>query len=57
MKQRSVTPYIQALVSAILFGMSTPLAKLLLGETEPIALAALLYLGSGYIGDGHSFIA
>ena len=30
-----------------LFGASTPLAKLLLGEISPIVLAGLLYLGSG----------
>lgn len=37
-----------ALASAILFGASTPLAKLLLGEgISPWLLAGLLYLGSG----------
>ncbi|HKC43781.1 MAG TPA: DMT family transporter [Burkholderiales bacterium] len=36
-----------ALASAALFGVSTPLAKLLLGEVSPVVLAALLYLGSG----------
>ena len=36
-----------ALVSAALFGASTPLAKLLLGVTEPWLLAGLLYLGAG----------
>lgn len=36
-----------ALVSAALFGASTPLAKLLLGEISPLLLAAILYLGSG----------
>ena len=35
------------LVSAALFGASTPLAKLLLGEMPPLLLAAVLYLGSG----------
>jgi drug/metabolite transporter (DMT)-like permease len=33
--------------AALLFGASTPLAKLLLGSTSPWLLAALLYLGSG----------
>jgi drug/metabolite transporter (DMT)-like permease len=47
MKRSHLTPYLQALLSALLFGMSTPLAKLFLGEIEPIPLAALLYLGSG----------
>jgi drug/metabolite transporter (DMT)-like permease len=36
-----------ALLAAALFGASTPFAKLLLGQTQPILLAALLYLGSG----------
>jgi drug/metabolite transporter (DMT)-like permease len=36
-----------ALISAALFGASTPLAKLLLGEVKPLLLAAILYLGSG----------
>jgi len=38
---------LQALLAAILFGVSAPLAKLLLGEIEPVPLAAFLYLGSG----------
>ncbi len=37
----------QALIAALLFGASAPLARLLLGEIEPVLLAALLYLGSG----------
>jgi drug/metabolite transporter (DMT)-like permease len=36
-----------ALGAAILFGASTPLAKLLLGGISPWMLAGLLYLGSG----------
>ena len=36
-----------ALASALLFGASTPLAKRLVGETHPVFLAGLLYLGSG----------
>ena len=36
-----------ALASAALFGASTPVAKLLLGVTDPLLLAGLLYLGSG----------
>lgn len=36
-----------ALLAALLFGASTPLAKLLLGEMTPVLLAGLLYLGSG----------
>lgn len=48
MIQRSrVYPMVQALLAAILFGASAPVAKLLLGEVEPVYLAAFLYLGSG----------
>jgi drug/metabolite transporter (DMT)-like permease len=36
-----------ALGSAFLFGASTPIAKLLLGVTDPLLLAGLLYLGPG----------
>src|SRR5581483_2987398 len=36
-----------ALASAVLFGASTPLAKLLLGSIDPWLLAGLLYLGAG----------
>ena len=36
-----------ALVSAALFGASTPLAKVLLRDVDPLLLAGLLYLGSG----------
>ncbi|HEX9172273.1 MAG TPA: DMT family transporter [Telluria sp.] len=38
---------IHALLAAILFGASAPLAKTLLGEIAPVMLAALLYPGSG----------
>lgn len=38
---------ISALLAAMLFGASTPLAKLLLGEITPLLLASVLYLGSG----------
>ena len=41
-------PFIfQALLAAIFFGASAPIAKLLLGDTAPIFLAAFLYIGSG----------
>ncbi len=36
-----------ALGAALLFGVSAPLAKVLLAQTSPWLLAALLYLGSG----------
>ena len=38
-----------ALAAAILFGLSTPLAKVLLGGLSPWMLAGLLYLGSGVV--------
>lgn len=46
MKSISAAPLI-ALAAAALFGISTPLAKLLIGDVSPVMLAALLYLGSG----------
>jgi drug/metabolite transporter (DMT)-like permease len=36
-----------ALGAAVLFGLSTPIAKTLAGEMPPLLLAGLLYLGSG----------
>src|SRR5215471_17054519 len=36
-----------ALLSALLFGASTPAAKTLLGATDPVVLAGLLYCGAG----------
>jgi drug/metabolite transporter (DMT)-like permease len=41
------TAILAALVAALLFGASTPFAKLLAGDVPPILLAGLLYLGSG----------
>ncbi len=40
-------PVLAALSAAILFGGSTPLAKVLVNQASPILLAGLLYLGSG----------
>ena len=37
-----------ALASAVLFGASTPFAKLLLGSVDPWLMAGLLYLGAGF---------
>lgn len=34
-------------MAAVLFGVSTPFAKLLIGELSPVLLGGLLYLGSG----------
>jgi drug/metabolite transporter (DMT)-like permease len=47
MNRQNLSPFLQALAAAVLFGMSAPFAKLFLGEVEPIILAAFLYLGSG----------
>lgn len=44
MRRRAI---VYALLSAALFGASTPFAKLLVGAMPPLALAGLLYLGSG----------
>ena len=44
MSLKSAAP---ALAAALLFGASTPLAKLLGAELPPVLLAGLLYLGSG----------
>src|SRR5438067_8818866 len=44
MRRRAIA---YALLSAALFGASTPLAKLLVGAINPLALAGVLYLGSG----------
>jgi len=41
------TGIVAALTAALLFGASTPCAKLLLGEISPWMLAGILYLGSG----------
>jgi len=41
------TGIVQALLAALLFGASTPLAKALTGTASPLVLAGLLYLGSG----------
>jgi drug/metabolite transporter (DMT)-like permease len=46
MESRRTGPAL-ALASALLFGLSAPAAKLLLGRVDPWLLAGLLYLGSG----------
>ena len=38
---------LHALAAAALFGVSTPLAKSMVGDVPPLLLAGLLYLGSG----------
>jgi drug/metabolite transporter (DMT)-like permease len=39
-------PLLYAIISAVLFGLSAPLSKLLLGDVSATALAGLLYLGA-----------
>lgn len=39
-----------ALLAAVLFGASTPLAKAFINHVAPVMLAGLLYLGSGNRG-------
>ena len=38
---------IEAIGAALLFGISTPLAKVFLGEVQPFLMAGLLYFGAG----------
>jgi len=47
MKRGNLAYVLQALLAAVFFGASAPIAKLLLGDISPIFLAAFLYLGSG----------
>ena len=42
----SLAPVSWCLVSAVLFGASTPASKLLLGSTSPLLLSGVLYLGA-----------
>lgn len=44
---RRIGPVALAILAALLYGLSSPLAKLLLAEMPPTLLAALLYLGAG----------
>lgn len=46
MRKAEFYPALQAVLAAALFGISTPLAKVLLGNFQPVTLAAFLYLGS-----------
>lgn len=47
MNRVKIYPIVLAILAAGLFGASAPVAKLLLGQIEPVVLAAFLYLGSG----------
>lgn len=42
------TAIVYALISAALFGISTPAAKILVGTVHPAVLAGLLYCGAGF---------
>src|SRR5829696_7304191 len=42
-----INPVLYALCSALLFGISTPAAKVFVGSINPIVLAGLLYCGAG----------
>lgn len=46
-RDTSLTGVSFAILAAVLFGASTPFSKILLGKTEPVLLAGLLYIGSG----------
>jgi drug/metabolite transporter (DMT)-like permease len=47
MPEKTISAPLMALLAAAAFGVSTPIAKFLLGDISPWALASLLYLGSG----------
>jgi len=47
MQRASMKGMVSGLAAAVLFGLSTPIAKLLLPGSGPFTLAGLLYLGSG----------
>jgi drug/metabolite transporter (DMT)-like permease len=46
-RSSSMGGMVYAITAAVLFGASTPFAKMLVGRVEPVLLAGLLYLGSG----------
>ncbi|MDR1329925.1 MAG: EamA family transporter [Oscillospiraceae bacterium] len=48
MKHQNRLPIIYAVLAAICYGISAPMAKLLLRGLPPALLAALLYLGAGF---------
>ncbi|HUV16162.1 MAG TPA: hypothetical protein VMW28_06330 [Pelolinea sp.] len=48
MNRSHIFPILLALFAALLSGVSTPLAKLFLGEVDPLLLASFLYLGCGF---------
>src|SRR5712672_3065770 len=44
----NLTAVLYALIAAALFGISTPVAKVLIGSVHPAVLAGLLYCGAGF---------
>jgi drug/metabolite transporter (DMT)-like permease len=54
LESRLLPPAFYPLMAALLFGATTPIAKIVLGETRPQLVAGLFYLGSGI---GLSFLA
>ena len=47
MKDKKLQAVSYAILAALLYGISSPLSKLLLVEIAPTLMAALLYLGAG----------
>ncbi len=45
---RRILFFLPALVAAVLFGAAAPAGKILLGGCDPLPLASLFYLGSGF---------
>jgi hypothetical protein len=43
------TPFMFILVSAFLFGVSVPFAKILVYDIPPVPLAGFLYLGASWV--------
>lgn len=46
-KRTSQNAVLMAILAALLYGISTPVSKILLNEISPALMAALLYLGAG----------
>src|SRR3954453_3035342 len=47
-RDMNLTAVLYALIAAALFGISTPIAKVLIGSVHPAVLAGLLYCGAGF---------
>jgi len=48
MRNNKLVPMMQALLAALLFGASAPIAKILLQDISPLLMASFLYLGCGF---------